>query len=131
LPERDMPQSPNPIRVPISINLLGNDYTGRMYVGSQRKEVNLLLDTGSSTLAVQHRHYDPAQDAHAKPTHLVQEVAYVDGSKWIGSVVHTHMATARLATPSICAAYRWPWLITRRPACSENRRASSGWLIDS
>ena len=89
-----MPPATQPIRVPISINLLGNDYTGRMYVGSQRKEVNLLLDTGSSTLAVQHRHYDPVQDTHATLTHLVQEVAYVDGSKWIGSVVHTHMATA-------------------------------------
>ena len=126
-----MPASAKPIRVPISINLLGNDYTGRMYVGSQRKEVNLLLDTGSSTLAVQHRHYDPGQDTHAKLTHLVQEVAYVDGTS--GSVRWcTPTWPPRLpAIPSIFAACRWPSLTTLRPACSASRRAYSAWPIES
>ena len=83
-----------PIRVPISNVLLGNDYTGKLYVGSQRSEVNLLLDTGSSSLAVDHKSYDPRKDPNAKVTDLVQEVAYGDGSNWIGSVVQTDMTAS-------------------------------------
>jgi hypothetical protein len=78
-----------PIRIPIDNVLLGNDYTGKLYVGSQQKEVNLLLDTGSSSLAVESRSYDPERDSNAAVTKMVQEVAYVDGSNWIGSVVKT------------------------------------------
>jgi Eukaryotic aspartyl protease len=84
----------NPIRIPISNVLLGNDYTGKLYVGAQRKEVNLLLDTGSSTLAVDHKSYDPRHDPDAKVTELVQEVSYGDGSNWIGSVVLTDMTAS-------------------------------------
>jgi hypothetical protein len=94
--ERDMATSreKNPIRIPINNVLLGNDYTGKLYVGAQRCEVNLLLDTGSSTLAVEQRSYDPRKDPDAKVTNLVQEVAYGDGSKWIGSVVQTDMTVS-------------------------------------
>ena len=89
-----MAKNSNPIRIPISNVLLGNDYTGKLYVGSQRKEVNLLLDTGSSTLAVDHKSYDPRKDPAAKVTDLVQEVAYGDGSNWVGSVVQTDMTVS-------------------------------------
>jgi Eukaryotic aspartyl protease len=82
------------IRIPISNVLLGNDYTGKLYVGAQRKEVNLLLDTGSSSLAVDHKSYDPRKDPKAKVTDLVQEVAYADGSNWVGSVVQTDMTVS-------------------------------------
>src|SRR5258706_1645680 len=92
--EHDMAKNSNPIRIPISNVLLGNDYTGKLYVGSQRKEVNLLLDTGSSTLAVDHKSYDPRKDPAAKVTDLVQEVLYGDGSNWIGSVVQTDMTVS-------------------------------------
>jgi hypothetical protein len=84
-----MTKKANPVRIPISNVLLGNDFTGKLFVGSQRKEVNLLLDTGSSSLAVDHKSYDPKGDSKAKVTELVQEVAYGDGSNWIGSVVRT------------------------------------------
>lgn len=89
-----MAKNSNPIRIAISNVLLGNDYTGKLYVGSQRKEVNLLLDTGSSTLAVEHKSYDPRKDPNAKVTDLVQEVKYDDGSNWIGSVVQTDMTAS-------------------------------------
>lgn len=89
-----MAKSKNAVRIPINNLLLGNDYTGKLYVGAQRKEVNLLLDTGSSTLAVQQKSYDPRKDAHAKVTSLVQQVAYGDGSHWIGSVVQTNMTAS-------------------------------------
>ena len=106
-----MAKRSSPIRIPISNVLLDNDYTGRLYVGSQRKEVNLLLDTGSSTLAVDRKSYDPQKDPKAKVTDLVQEVAYGDGSKWIGSVVQTDMtisATGKavdLPEVSVAVAY--------------------------
>ena len=79
----------NPVRISINNLLLGSDYTGKLYVGSQQKEVNLLLDTGSSTLAVESRSYDPQQDKNATFTKMVQEVTYGDGTSWIGSVVNT------------------------------------------
>jgi len=79
----------SPIRIPINNVLLGNDYTGKMTIGSQQKEVNLLLDTGSSTLAVEQRSYNPQHDTNAQITDMVQEVSYGDGSNWIGSVVKT------------------------------------------
>jgi hypothetical protein len=106
-----MAKNPSPIRIPINNVLLGNDYTGKLYVGSQRKEVNLLLDTGSSSLAIDHKSYDPRKDPKAKVTDLVQEVAYGDGSKWIGSVVQTDMTvsasgkTIDLAGVSVAVAY--------------------------
>jgi hypothetical protein len=93
--EHPMAKKSNPVRIPISNALLGNDYTGKLYVGSQRKEVNLLLDTGSSTLAIDQKSYDPKKDAKARVTDLVQEVAYGDGSHWIGSVVQTDMTVSR------------------------------------
>ncbi len=84
----------HPIRIPIDNLLLGNDYTGKLYVGAQRSEVNLLLDTGSSTLAVERKSYNPGKDPNVKLTNLVQEVAYGDGSNWIGSVVQTDVTVA-------------------------------------
>ncbi|HET6485999.1 MAG TPA: pepsin-like aspartyl protease, partial [Spirochaetia bacterium] len=80
-----------PIRIAISNVLLGSDYTGRLYIGSRQEEVNLLLDTGSSTLAVEHRSYDPQKDTKATVTDMVQEVQYGSGA-WIGSVVKTDVA---------------------------------------
>jgi hypothetical protein len=106
-----MPRTPSPIRIPISNVLLGDDYTGKLYVGSHRKEVNLLLDTGSSTLAVDHKSYDPRHDPKAKLTELVQEVRYGDGSNWIGSVVQTDMTVSAsgrsidLPNVSVAVAY--------------------------
>ena len=106
-----MPRKSTPVRIPISNVLLGDDYTGKLYVGSQRKEVNLLLDTGSSTLAVDHKSYDPRHDPNAKVTELVQEVRYGDGSNWIGSVVQTDMTVSKhgrsvdLPNVSVAVAY--------------------------
>jgi len=81
-----------PIRIAISNVLTGNDYTGRLYVGSQRKPVDVTLDKGSSTLAVDRKKYDPLKDGGAVVTSLVQEVKYEDESSWIGSVVQTDVA---------------------------------------
>jgi hypothetical protein len=79
-----------PIRIPISNVLLGSDYTGQLQIGAAKKAVNVLLDTGSSTLALDHKAYDPTQDAAAKKTNLVQVVQYGSGN-WVGSVVQTEV----------------------------------------
>lgn len=78
------------LRIPITNVLAGGDYTGTLLVGSQRKPVNVLLDTGSSTLAVHQQAYDPTKDAQAKATNIAQEVQYGSGA-WLGAVVRTSM----------------------------------------
>src|ERR1700689_1830713 len=40
------------VRLPITNIYLGDDYTGVIYVGSQKKPCNVILDTGSSSLAI-------------------------------------------------------------------------------
>jgi len=67
--------------------LMDGDYTGTIYLGSQKKPVNVILDTGSSTLAVESAAYDPTKDKTGKITDIAQEVGYADQSSWIGAVV--------------------------------------------
>jgi hypothetical protein len=86
-----------PVRMPITNVLLGSDYSGKFYIGAQQKEVNLLLDTGSSTIAVESASYDPQKDSKAVLTTMAQEVSYGDGSGWVGSVVQTDVAVKSAA----------------------------------
>jgi len=44
--------SPQSLRIPITNVYGGGDYTATLLVGSQKKPANVILDTGSSTLAV-------------------------------------------------------------------------------
>ena len=78
-----------PIRLPITIAILREGYTGAFHVGPSAKPINVLLDTGSSNLVVGQRTYDPQQDAAARSTRLVQDVQYADHSGWRGSIVKT------------------------------------------
>jgi hypothetical protein len=55
----------------------------------------VLLDTGSSSLAVDGSHCDPTQDVDAQITKMVQEVSYVDQSGWIGAVVQTDITVGQ------------------------------------
>lgn len=66
------------------------DYIGTFYIGSQKTPCTLLLDTGSSTLAISNKAYDPRNDANAKNTHLYQHANYGSGS-WNGNVVKTNV----------------------------------------
>lgn len=79
------------VRLPITNVYLGNDYTGTIYVGSQKKPCNVLLDTGSSSLAIDGNFYDVSKDKAATKTDLAQEVAYQDKSSWVGAVVMTNV----------------------------------------
>jgi hypothetical protein len=88
------------IQVPITNIYMDGDYTGTIYVGSQKKPLNVILDTGSSTLAVDGTKYDPTKDTTAKITDEAQEVSYADGSNWVGAVVLADVAVGS-GTPVI------------------------------
>jgi hypothetical protein len=80
------------VRLPITNVYMDGDYTGAILVGSQRKPCNVILDTGSSTLAVDGKFYNVKTDKTAKITDIAQEVGYADGSNWIGAVVMADVA---------------------------------------
>jgi hypothetical protein len=75
-------------RIPITNVYMGGDYTGTIYVGSKKLPANVILDTGSSTLALDGNFYDPSEDANAKTSDIAQEVQYGSGA-WVGAIVST------------------------------------------
>src|SRR5580658_10347744 len=77
------------VRLSITNVYMGGDYTGTIYVGSQKRPVKVILDTGSSTLAIDGTFYDATKDKAAKITDIGQEVEYADQSSWVGAVVVT------------------------------------------
>jgi Eukaryotic aspartyl protease len=79
------------LRVPITNVYGGGDYTAQIEVGSGQVRANVILDTGSSTLAVVPKVYDVRGDSDAKPTALAQDVIYGTGG-WAGPVVTTKVA---------------------------------------
>jgi hypothetical protein len=65
-------------------------YTAAVEFGSERERANLALDTGSSTLVVLPRAYDPTRDRSLQPTAWAQQVKYGQGM-WAGPVLHTEI----------------------------------------
>src|SRR5258708_5035333 len=74
-------------RVPITNVYAGGDYTGRILIGSGQKPMNVLLDTGSSALALDGEKYRPNLADGDETTDLAQTDAYGDGSSWTGAVI--------------------------------------------
>jgi hypothetical protein len=98
---------PQIIRIPISNSLMGSGYTSRILVGGRRLAVDVILDTGSSTLAVDGRIFDPLKDPATKTTKLAQAIQYGSGS-WVGAVVQTQVglsASVLLKAVNIAATY--------------------------
>ena len=89
-----------PLRIPISNILGGGDYTGQISIGSQASVANVILDTGSSTLAVKPSVYNPATDADVSKTAFAQDIQYGTGG-WTGPVVQT---TVRMGEPGASAS---------------------------
>ena len=88
-------QKPDPlamIKIAITNIFADGCYTAPVFIGSEKTRINVFLDTGSSSLAVNRQHYDPGTDRRMAPTNLVQEVAYEDDSGWKGAVVRTRVA---------------------------------------
>ncbi len=86
-----MRSTPQIVRVPITNIFGGGDYTAQIRIGSQQAPANVILDTGSSTLAVKESAYDADKDTQLHPTANVQDVLYGTGG-WAGPVVHTEVS---------------------------------------
>ncbi len=67
------------------------DYTARIFVGSENTPCDVILDTGSSTLALDEKAYNPNSDQNAQGTGLYQFAEYGSGS-WSGIVVNTDVS---------------------------------------
>jgi hypothetical protein len=76
-------------RIPITNIYVDGDYTGRILVGCEEQPMNVILDTGSSSLAIDGRKYHPKLSGGDQSTKLAQTEAYDDGSSWTGAVIRT------------------------------------------
>lgn len=78
------------LRMPIT-NVFGQgDYSATLHLGSEKSPVNLLLDTGSSTLVVKSSAYQASLDKKLTASSAVQEVNYGVGG-WNGPVIYTRI----------------------------------------
>jgi hypothetical protein len=96
------------VKMPISNVLLGSDYTGAIEVGAGKAKLNVILDTGSSTLACVSKDFNPSADKAVATTRIAQEVQYGSGS-WVGAVVRTPVALGggvSLSNVNLAVAYR-------------------------
>lgn len=78
------------IILPINITLGLGAYTTQLWIGSEQVAVNVLIDTGSSTLAIDLKKYQPEQDTHLETTIYAQDVVYGSGG-WAGPVIRTQI----------------------------------------
>jgi len=76
-------------RIPITNIYMGGDYTGQLLVGPDKQPMNVILDTGSSALAIDGSKYKPTFTGGEKSTNLAQTDSYGDGSSWTGAVLNT------------------------------------------
>jgi hypothetical protein len=74
-------------RIPITNIYAGGDYSGRILIGAEKKPMNVLLDTGSSALALDGTKY--TRGLGDKTTRLAQSDVYGDDSSWLGAVIQT------------------------------------------
>jgi hypothetical protein len=79
-------------RVPITNVYAGGDYTGRILVGARQQPMNVLLDTGSSALALDANKYQPNPGGGDQTTDLAQTDSYGDNSSWTGAVITTKLS---------------------------------------
>jgi hypothetical protein len=99
------------VRIPITNVFAEGDYTGVIQVGQAKKPMNVLLDTGSSALALDGTKYTPDFAHGDESTHLAQTDSYGDGSSWTGAVIKTPItvgtgaSTATLPGGNVAVAY--------------------------
>ena len=90
---------PDSYRLPISCALTGDNYVVQVKIGSASATASLVVDTGSSAMAVNANSYDPGQDAQAVTGNLAQSLYYLSGNM-LGAVVQTGIAVNPLAGSS-------------------------------
>jgi hypothetical protein len=81
---------PRHLQLPITLAYAKGAFTLRIAIGSSGQHANVLLDTGSSTLAVLPRAYDPTADSGRRATPWAQEVRYGEGA-WAGPVLQAEI----------------------------------------
>ena len=79
------------VRIPITNVYAEGDYTGVICVGEKNKPMNVLLDTGSSALALDGTKYKPDFANGDQSTDLAQTDSYGDGSSWTGAVIKSNL----------------------------------------
>jgi len=84
-----MPASP--IHLTTSLAWAKGAYTAPVALGSERRIANLLLDTGSSTLAVSPQAYVPERDTAMSTTPWAQDIRYAGGA-WAGPVLRSSLS---------------------------------------
>jgi hypothetical protein len=100
------------VRIPITNIYMGGDYTGVICVGPKKRAMNVILDTGSSALALDATKYQPDFTDGDQSTDLAQTDSYGDGSTWTGAVIKTTLtvgtnnATAVLPSANTSIAYQ-------------------------
>ena len=89
--------------IPITNIYAGGDYTGRILVGPKQVPMNVLLDTGSSALALDGTKYQPDTADGDQTTNLAQTDSYGDGSNFTGAVITTQISIGDEASPIVLA----------------------------
>jgi hypothetical protein len=88
----------NIARIPITNVFMGGDYTASILLGPNRQAVNVILDTGSSALALDGKKYKPDTAGGDVTTDLAQTDSYGDGSSWTGAVIEATVTVGVGAT---------------------------------
>lgn len=102
---------PNIARVPITNIFMDGDYTARMLIGPRQQPMNLILDTGSSALAVDGLKYKPDLKKGDASSKLAQTDSYGDGSSWTGAVFKSNVtagegaSSVTIADANVAIAY--------------------------
>lgn len=84
------------LMIPLTMAYAEGGYTATVSVGSQRKRLQLMLDTGSSALAVRQSCYQLTQDQNVQLSADVQIMSYGAGG-WAGSIVKSTVAVESAA----------------------------------
>ena len=79
------------LQLPITLAYAKGAYTTRISLGSAGQHAHVLLDSGSSTLAVLPHVYDSERDRSLQATALAQAVTYGAGA-WAGPVLQSELA---------------------------------------
>jgi hypothetical protein len=87
----------NIVRIPITNIYADGDFTGLFYVGAKKTSVNLLLDTGSSSLGLNGKKYAVDNAGGDRTTNLAQYQSYGDDD-FTGAVITTSISVGEGAS---------------------------------
>jgi hypothetical protein len=86
-------------RIPITNVYADGAYTGLILVGPDMRPMNVLLDSGSSMLALDGRKYRVDKAGGDRTTKFAQYSSYSDDSFWAGGVIKTMVSVADADQP--------------------------------